>query len=181
MNTALAQLIFEKDTLYKIPVDFTSLETEAVPFANETSTSNQLASKTELSAENKVIENLASSPSESAKIRELIVIVSEYNEANKEFLSKILTSVGRNINDIEVFDKQRLSKTNVKELISQTKALFSFGVPFTQLGFKSDLGPYTLKMVNGKNYLFADDLNTIMLNSNNEKRSLWNALKKILE
>ncbi|MGL4631844.1 MAG: hypothetical protein ACRCVT_11645, partial [Leadbetterella sp.] len=68
----------------------------------------------------------------------------------------------------------------IKKIIKTTPAIFSFGVPFTQLGFKSDIAPYILKLAQDRHYVFADDLEKIQANQNNEKRLLWNALKSVL-
>jgi hypothetical protein len=120
------------------------------------------------------------SPTTQTELVDLVVIVRTFSAEEKEFLSKILTSVGRNITEIQVIDLETLGKTNIKAVIVGTKAVFSFGVPFTSLGFKSDLPAYILKMAQEKHYLYADDLQTIQANSNNEKRNLWGALKNIL-
>jgi hypothetical protein len=209
MNAALANIIFGKETLYFLEKDkpensvdeIAKNEVEAVISVAENVVVIEKpleisVPKVEEKSEEKIIQKLEEKPlpeptsttipppqvkqAPPAELVDLVVIVRTFSAEEKEFLSKILTSVGRNIAEIQVIDLETLAKTNIKAVIAGTKAVFSFGVPFTSLGFKSDLPAYILKMAQEKHYLYADDLQTIQANTNNEKRNLWGALKNIL-
>ncbi len=201
MNAAFANIVFGNETLYFLEQDrpvsepkepLTQTENTIDP---KVETSNAAIEKTPIT-EVATITEITSKPIEErpiisenppvisnklpSKTKDLVVIVRTQDAELKEFLSKILSAINRNIDDIEIIDLEQLAQTNIKAVIESTNAVFSFGVPFTSLGFKADLPAYILKMAREKHYLYADDLQTIQLNANNEKRNLWGALKNIL-
>jgi hypothetical protein len=194
MNAALANIIFGNETLYfldkdksDLPIVEDAIETPQVVKLSaiaEKVANTTVAEKVTTEAVAKVMSSAISAVKTSeipSKMVDLVVIVRTYDDELKQFLAKILTAIGRSIDDIQIIDLDSLAKTNIKAVIESTKAVFSFGVPFTSLGFKADLPAYVLKMAREKHYLYADDLKTIQANANNEKRSLWDALKNILE
>jgi hypothetical protein len=197
MNAALANIIFGNETLYFLDKDKSDLPTvlDAIETPQVVKPEPVLPAIAEKVAESTIGEkvtteaaaNVMSSPISTktseipAKMVDLVVIVRTYDDELKQFLGKILTAIGRSIDDIQIIDLEGLAKTNIKAVIESTNAVFSFGVPFTSLGFKADLPAYVLKMAREKHYLYADDLQTIQANANNEKRNLWEALKNILE
>jgi hypothetical protein len=193
MNAALANIIFGNETLYFLDKD--KGEVPIVLSANENvqevKTENvkhvpgvEKPTETPAAVIQPVLTPTASVASQATempvKVVDLVVIVGTYDDELKQFLSKILTAIGRSIDDIEIIDLNGLAKTNIKAVIESTKAVFSFGVSFTSLGFKAELTTYELKTAREKHYLYADDLQTIQANANNEKRKLWDALKNIL-
>lgn len=199
MNVGLANILFENETLYFVsardgdavisavsnnvekpeinkseladkqePINTKILET--VETKNPENTAEEIKQpKVAITNEQKQLKNPA----------ELIVIVKDFNAEKKEFLAKILSALNRNIDDIPVYDINASADIDIRAIIAETKALFSFGVPFTSLGFKADLTTYVLKMAKEKHYLMGDPLEIIMLNQNNEKRMLWDALRGI--
>jgi hypothetical protein len=198
MTAALANIIFGNETLYfldkdksDLPIVEDAVETPQVvkpgqklPAIAEKVADTTVAEKVTPEAASNVMTAVISASKTSeipSKMVDLVVIVRTYDDELKQFLAKILTAIGRSIDDIQIIDLDSLAKTNIKAVIESTKAVFSFGVPFTSLGFKADLPAYVLKMAREKHYLYADDLKTIQANANNEKRSLWDALKNILE
>jgi hypothetical protein len=194
MTAALANIIFGNETLYfldKDKIDLPIVE-DAIETIQVVKLSAIAEKVVEITVAEKVTPEAAANVMSSAisamktseipaKMVDLVVIVGTYDNELKQFLAKILTAIGRSIDDIQIIDLDSLAKTNIKAVIESTKAVFSFGVPFTSLGFKADLPAYVLKMAREKHYLYADDLKTIQANTNNEKRSLWDALKNILE
>jgi hypothetical protein len=198
MNAALANIIFGNETLYFLDKDKSDLPAKDLAQENmqevkvEGIRSTEKINETPAVAVNEPVaiakepeEIIAALPNKiiqtPAKMVDLVVIVRTYDDELKQFLAKILTAIGRSIDDIQIIDLDGLAKTNIKAVIESTNAVFSFGVPFTSLGFKADLPAYVLKMAREKHYLYADDLQTIQSNANNEKRNLWDALKNILE
>jgi hypothetical protein len=198
MNAALANIIFGNETLYFLDKDKSDLPIveDAIETPQVVKPEPELPAIAERVAESTIGEKVtteavanvntaaisATKTSEiPSKMVDLVVIVRTYDDELKQFLAKILTAIGRSIDDIQIIDLDGLAQTNIKAVIESTKAVFSFGVPFTSLGFKADLPAYVLKMAREKHYLYADDLKTIQANTNNEKRSLWDALKNILE
>jgi hypothetical protein len=198
MNTALANIIFGNETLYFLYKDKSDLPAKDLAQENmqevkvEGIRSTEKINETPAIAVNEPVaiakkpeEIIAALPNKiiqtPTKMVDLVVIVRTYDDELKQFLAKILTAIGRSIDDIQIIDLDGLAKTNIKAVIESTNAVFSFGVPFTSLGFKADLPAYVLKMAREKHYLYADDLQTIQANANNEKRNLWDALKNILE
>lgn len=179
MTASLANIIFGNETLYFLEKDKPETANIAKPI--EVIASEPLVVETKEPISGTISPNKPENLEQKVvKTTDLVVIVRTLDNEIREFLSKILVSVGRNIDDIQIIDLETLSKTNIKAVIESTNAVFSFGVPFTSLGFKADLPAYILKMAREKHYLYADDLPTIQANANNEKRNLWNALKNIL-
>ncbi len=201
MNAAFANIVFGNETLYFLEQNRPVSESKEPLVQTENKIDAKVETSNVLTEKVPVLEvaiktEVASKPSEEKpiisenppvvsnilpnKTKDLVVIVHTQDAELKEFLGKILTAINRNIDDIEIIDLEQLAKTNIKAVIESTNAVFSFGVPFTSLGFKADLPAYILKMAREKHYLYADDLQTIQLNANNEKRNLWSALKNIL-
>jgi hypothetical protein len=198
MNAALANIIFGNETLYFLDKDKSDLpakdlaqenmqevKVERIPSTEKINETPAIAVNEPVAIAKEPEEIIAALPNKiiqtPTKMVDLVVIVRTYDDELKQFLAKILTAIGRSIDDIQIIDLDGLAKTNIKAVIESTNAVFSFGVPFTSLGFKADLPAYVLKMAREKHYLYADDLQTIQANANNEKRNLWDALKNILE
>jgi DNA polymerase III psi subunit len=204
MNTGLVHILFEGEELYRLDSEFNTsgINTESVigppssvikeeknkqskeAIAEEKLPENKLSNQAKLDQNSSESINSTLTGTASAATPEtvdLIVVLNQITAENRDFLSKVLESIGRSIDEIKIIEKADLAdKEAVKQLLAQTQALFAFGVAFTELGFKKDLSPYTLMMAKEKHYLMGDSLELIMLNQNNEKRLLWNSLKNIL-
>jgi DNA polymerase III psi subunit len=204
MNTGLVHILFEGEELYRLDSEFNTsgINTESVigppssvikeeknkqskeAIAEEKLPENKLSNQAKLDQNSSESINSTVTGTASAATPEtvdLIVVLNQITAENRDFLAKVLESIGRSIDEIKIIEKADLAdKEAVKQLLAQTQALFAFGVAFTELGFKKDLSPYTLMMAKEKHYLMGDSLELIMLNQNNEKRLLWNSLKNIL-
>jgi DNA polymerase III psi subunit len=113
----------------------------------------------------------------------LIVIAdeSDKNDANTEFLSKIIAAIQYNLNDdaVRVFienDTKLTISTNIMQYNS--KDILIFGLSNQQLGIFVQQKKYQPFELQGVRYLFADNLSEIQTQKE-LKGALWDALKRM--
>jgi DNA polymerase III psi subunit len=106
----------------------------------------------------------------------VLILAKNITEPQQIFLTKILGSVNISFENAEIID---VDKTNDFIISKNCKKILFFGpeannlkvsTPNKYLPFKSE--PF--------NYLLSDNLSTLELNINDEKRKLWNALKEFV-
>lgn len=110
--------------------------------------------------------------------KSLVIIVNTISTSEKELLSKILTSVKKDINNALIIELSTSTLSNISHL-SAAKEIISFGVAMSKLGSNLLLFPYQVQKNSNTNYLIVDDLATIQANQKDEKRLLWAALKSM--
>ncbi len=113
----------------------------------------------------------------------LIVIANEgdKNDANTEFLSKIIAAIKYNLNDdaVRVFIENDAKLTVSSSIVQyNTKDVLVFGLSNAQLGVFIQQKKYQPFEIQGVRYLFSDNLTEIQTQKE-LKGALWDALKRM--
>lgn len=103
----------------------------------------------------------------------LLISVIGISDTQKEFLSKILLSVKKDIAEADILDFSKPTALNPLDY----KEIISFGIAANKLKFDQQVANYQPKIINHTNFILADTLEVIQLNHKDEKRTLWTALK----
>lgn len=149
MNRALASFVFTGETLYDI----------REPLAAE-------EAKLPVPSPGKI-------PSKST-----LVLVDSLSDTGREFLAKIMASVGASLQDMEIITGREFPEYDLSAL-QQVERVIVFG-DFAGVIQRTDKPEkYRLATSDDKKFLVADTLTVIGQNLANEKRNLWNALKEM--
>lgn len=102
-----------------------------------------------------------------------------------QFLSAILAACNKNMGDVAIvnLDKQRLLYTQLKEKLNPS-FLLCFDINASDIDLSFSIPHYQLQAYDNCKFLFAKGLDKMLGNTDNvkaEKRSLWDALKKMFE
>ncbi|MBX2952656.1 MAG: hypothetical protein KF870_09125 [Leadbetterella sp.] len=117
-------------------------------------------------------------PSKKIPAKSTLVLVDFLPEADRDFLTKIMASVGVALPDMEILEQQRFPEYDLPALPPGMRIL-AFG-DFSQVLQLTEKPPkYRPAAHAGSKILLADTLSVIGQNLTNEKRNLWNALKEI--
>lgn len=152
MNKTIASLIFGNEMLFK---------TESLP-------TQSIEEITERKTEEKEVQEIT----KIAVNNPTLVISQTLDNITKELLDKILKSISKSLYTVHLstnYDLNLYDLSSVKEIV------------IFELSDKPDhsIKKYSWFVKNGKHILYADSLEVINSNLNNEKRLLWDALKKI--
>ncbi|MGL4630893.1 MAG: hypothetical protein ACRCVT_06770, partial [Leadbetterella sp.] len=138
MNAALASIIFSKDVLYFRPEKMTITEGKQADKVTVQPKEEvlQVVKKTITSPieEQILVTNVPPKADFYIPIRKntepnLVVIVSVFSVELEAFLGKILESLQKNIDDVNIYHVSELQTIDIKKIIKTTPAIFSFGVP----------------------------------------------------
>lgn len=156
MNKHLASYLFSGESLFLLKEQGISLPKTEAP--------TTVSPKIETPAAPEVV----SKP----KSGDTVVITSDTH--HRDFLEKIMSAVGVNMNDLHLMVGQEWKNFDLKA----AQRLISFDVPIPKLDSSKK---YQVFVVSGKKILIGDSLAQIQANQANEKRLLWNALKQMFE
>lgn len=149
MNKAMASLIFGKEMLFKIE-------------GHSTQPAEDKTEQVEEKEVQKVTKIAVNKPT--------LIISQTLNSVTKKLLENILNSVDKNIDGVHLTENFDLTLYD----LNQVKEIILFGLSEKP---GSSRKKYSWYEKNEKHILFADSLEVINNNLNNEKRLLWNALK----
>ncbi len=107
-----------------------------------------------------------------------LVLVDVLGDTDREFLEKVMASVGVAAPDMEILVRKQLPEYDLSALEKVTR-IVAFGDFLEILHPAEKLTKYTPVLYSGQKILVADPLNTVSLNRANEKRNLWMALKEM--
>lgn len=187
MNRNLANYIFLSETLYQSPVKRVVPEVSAIKeVVSEQTAAATLKPETAAPAKNIPAVPAETTPAASTyqmKTKHLVV-VKNLQQAEREMLGKILNAIDLNLEFVDLLDVNLYPDIDFKTLIygNMPKAILYFG-PESGGEFltKLRLEIYTPKTLKEIRFLVADSLSQILLNTNNEKRKLWEALKVVFD
>ncbi len=199
MQKALAQYLFTDETLYqfaetkplvkqenaktKIDVAAATPEVKPVTKAPEPQESNQAPNK-------QIVTNDSSKESTARGVEPqvfimdtpVLLVTETISEDEKEFLAKILGAVNLSFSKTDLLITSSYKGAGFKEIIYANKVRYilffgqNSGGDFLN---KLSLSKYQQKEIKQINFLYCDDLETIGQNLHNEKRLLWDAIKKL--
>ncbi|MGR3812033.1 hypothetical protein [Jiulongibacter sp. NS-SX5] len=111
-----------------------------------------------------------------------LVVVKNLKPAEEDLLVKIMTAIKLKMDIIDLVDVNHFPEIDFKETIygNMPKAILFFG-PDSGEEFlvRLKLEKYMPKVLKGIIFLMADNLGLILQNKQNEKRQLWESLKKV--
>lgn len=107
-----------------------------------------------------------------------LVLVDFLPDTDREFLTKIMASVGVSLQDMEILAQQHFPEYDLLNL-QQVTRIVTFGDFSEVLQLAGKPAKYSPEMHTGKKILLADSLSAVSQNLTNEKRNLWNALKEM--
>ncbi len=149
MNRALASFIFTGETL------FNRKDTPVVEEAKPTAL-----------------------PAKKVPAKSTLVLADFLPDTDREFLAKIMASVGVSPHDMEILEQQQFPEYDLTDL-QQVEQIVIFGNFSEVLQFAEKPAKYHPGAHAGKKILLTDTLTVIGQNLTNEKRNLWNALKEM--
>lgn len=149
MNRALASFVFTGETLYDI---------REAPAAEEAKLPVPLPGKI---------------PAKST-----LVLVDTLSDTGREFLARIMASVGTSMQDMEIIVERAFPEYDLSAL-QQVERVIVFGDFAGVIQPADNSEKYHPATSGGKKILVADTLTVIGQNLANEKRNLWNALKEM--
>jgi hypothetical protein len=108
------------------------------------------------------------------------VIADVISDDEKVLLSKILGAVGLSMAQIDLIEIQKTQQIDYPSFIAQkvTTKFISFGVGLSKLNWDLMLVPYQIRSVSGIDFLLANDLGAISVDTT-LKKNLWAALQKM--
>lgn len=179
MNRNLANYIFLSETLYQSPTEKIMPEVSVSVIKKPAEVSQEITQTAVITTPTKKIET----PTFQMNTKHLVV-VKNLQAAEQEMLGKILNAIDLNLDFVDLLDVSQYPEIDFKTLIygNMPKAILYFG-PESGGEFLTKLrleiySPKTLKEIK---FLVADSLSQILLNVNNEKRKLWEALKVVFD
>lgn len=107
-----------------------------------------------------------------------LILVDFLPDSDRDFLARIMTSVGVSLSDAEILVQQEFPGYDLLAL-QKVEKLIAFGDFAGVLQLDAKPAKYSPATHNGRKVLMADTLSAIGQNLANEKRSLWNALKEM--
>jgi len=113
----------------------------------------------------------------------LVLHTQEQNERLQELLKKIMAAVQVDlINDALLLSVEPNHPYSFAQLARNhtIEKVLLFGTPLQQLGLHFELPPYWLTEVQGRQFLFVDDLDTISQDKK-RKAALWKCLQELFE
>lgn len=165
MNKYLASYIFAGETIFNI---------DALGATSKVAVAPEVQNPTQSTSTKPIEQAVQPKPVVIEKPQKgLLIAVNDISEVQKEFLSKILLSVKKDITQADILD---LSKPNAINPLDY-KEIISFGIAANKLKFDQQVANYQPKMINHTNFILVDTLEVIQLNHKDEKRTLWTALK----
>ncbi len=107
-----------------------------------------------------------------------LVLVDVLADTEREFLEKVMASVGVAAPDMEILVRKQFPEYDLSAL-EKVSRIVAFGDFSEVLHTAEKPAKYTPALHSNKKFLVADPLNTVSLNLANEKRNLWMALKEM--
>lgn len=107
-----------------------------------------------------------------------LVLVDFLPDADRDFLAKVMASVGVSLTDMEILEQQQFPEYDLLALQQGTR-IVAFGDFSEVLQLSAKPPKYRPATHGDSKILLADTLSVIGQNLTNEKRNLWNALKEI--
>lgn len=117
-------------------------------------------------------------PIKKVPAKSTLVLVDFLPDTDREFLAKIMASVGVSLHDMEILEQQQFPEYDLTALQQVTRVI-AFGDFSEVLQMAGKPAKYRPDAHAGKKILMADTLTVIGQNPANEKRNLWNALKEM--
>lgn len=117
-------------------------------------------------------------PTKKVPAKSALVLVDFLPDTDREFLAKIMASVGVSLHDMEILEQRQFPEYDLTAL-QQVDRVVVFGDFSEVLQLTGKPVKYRPDAHAGKKILMADTLGVIGQNLTNEKRNLWNALKEM--
>jgi DNA polymerase III psi subunit len=106
---------------------------------------------------------------------QVLIVADSFEEAEKNFLSKILQAVKLSFEDVAVVESAKLAEFSQLKSI-ESRVLISFGVQ--QEKFLHNFPAYSIQKKAGKQIMLADSL-SVLVNDTKKKALLWANLQKV--
>ncbi|WP_337044889.1 hypothetical protein [Emticicia sp. 17c] len=187
MNNILAQYLFNKEIIYKNPPvqvrpekEYPTEKKEEIPHKKAipdivTPPPAPIPVPAVEIPKPQAVEPIA------LKLKHRVLIITDViSEDEKTFLSKVLAAVGLSLDHIDLIEIQKTQQIDYQTFIAQktTDKFISFGIGLSRLKWDLMLVPYQIRHVSGVDFLLANDLRSISVDTD-MKKSLWAALQKM--
>ncbi len=110
----------------------------------------------------------------------LLLLANDISVAEKVFLEKVLNAVNLSLDEIEIFTKKDLQKSDFKTFATGKtyQRIISFGLPYSQIGISKMFVPYEITIIKNIQFLMTELL-PVVVNDLAHKRIFWACLKQM--
>jgi DNA polymerase III psi subunit len=162
MDKNLANYLFHNETLYLVPSEV-KMQSQALKKTSKTNEASMLNDVFKMKTKH-------------------LVVVNDIKAEQQEFLVKVLMALNMSLAKIDMLDVSKFQNPDFKSIIynNTVKSILYLGdesggdfLP------KLKLTPYEAKEIKNIKFFSSANLQEVSQNSNNEKRLLWEGLKKL--